>query len=465
MEATPREPEIIQARIGLWDAVSIIIGIIIGVGIFRVPRDVFDNVPSPWLALLVWGLGGSLALVGAFCFAELATTYPRSGGEYVYLTRAYGSRIGLLYAWAQLTVIRPGSIAAVAYIFANSFRVWGVGAAGIVVLAAGSIAVLSLINILGVTLGKHTQNLLTVLKVLGLVAIAVTGFLWSKPQAEPEPVVVPNPSFAQAMIFALWAYSGWHEAAYVAAEVKNGRRNLPVALILGTAAVTVIYLLVNTAILFALGFDGARSTDTWAVSLLRSVLGKSAGDAINVAVMVSALGAINGMIFTTARIYAVFGEDHPVFAPLGRWSRRWGTPVRALIAQAVLSMVLVVGVSILWQKSEGGNDGFDILVDGTAPVFWLFFLLTGIALFILRRKDVELPRPFRVPAYPILPMVFCASCGYMVFGSIVSAATYSLIGLGILLAGLPLCFLPRSAERTAKSDTREKVAEIIGPPP
>jgi basic amino acid/polyamine antiporter, APA family len=457
MKETGKEPEHVEPRIGLWDAVSIIIGIIIGVGIFRVPKDVFENVSSGWLALLVWGLGGLLALVGAFCFAELATTYPRSGGEYVYLTRAYGARVGLLYAWAQLTVIRPGSIAGVAYIFASSFGVWGAGSAGIVILAGGSIAVLSCINILGVTLSKHTQNLLTVLKILGLGAIAVAGFLWPKAQPESPPAAVSNPSFAQAMIFALWAYSGWHEASYVAAEVKNARRNLPLSLITGTAVVTLIYLLVNAAILAALGFAGARSTDLWAVA----VVGQTARDAVTAAVMISALGAMNGMIFTTARIYAVFGEDHPLFGPLGHWSRRWGTPVTALIVQAVLSIALVVGVSLLWSKDTGAKDAFAILVDGTTPVFWLFFLFTGIALFILRRKDAGLVRPFRVPGYPFLPALFCVSCAYLVVGSILSA-DYSLIGFGILLAGLPLCILTRSGPKGAENAAPD-VPQAVGP--
>jgi amino acid transporter len=457
MEATRREPEVIQARIGLWDAVSIIIGIIIGVGIFETPMKILRAAPGPWEALGVWALSGLLPVVGALCFAELASTYPQSGGEYVYLTRAFGPRIGFLYAWAQLAVIRPASIAAVAYILAEKANVlWGLGAGGMTLLAAGAIAALTLINVLGVTLGKRTQNVLTLAKVLALVAIGAAGFIWAQPHAESEaPWPVQSGWLGKAMVLALWTYSGWHEAAYVAAEVKNSRRNLPLALLLGTIAVTLIYLMVNGAILVGLGFDAARQSQEVAVDLLRNVLDQSAGTAINVVVMVSALGAINGMIFTTARIYAVFGEDHRLFAPLGRWSRRYGTPVRSLCTGGILSIVFVLVVDLTWGEAEG----FDTLAVGTAAVFWLFFLLTGIGLFILRWKDSELARPFAVPLYPLLPFLFCAACAAMVFASIYAEPELSLIGLGILLTGLPFCFVGRDLEATRAAEVKSAPAK------
>jgi amino acid transporter len=470
METERREVDVVEPRIGLWDAISIIVGIIIGVGIFETPPKIFKLAPGPWEALGVWALSGLLALVGAFCFAELASTYPRSGGEYVYLTRAFGTRVGFLYAWAQLAVIRPGSIAALAYVFADhAGRLWPLGPIWQLLLAAASLILLTFINILGVTLSKQAQNLLTLAKLLGLVMIGVAGFFWARPhaltgRAEPE-----SAWFALAMIFALWTFAGWHEAAYVAAEVKNSRRNLPLALLLGTAAVTLVYLLVNGAVVAGLGFEAARNLNAVEL-LLAAVFGGSAGAAYDLVVMVSALGAINGMIFTTARIYAAFGSDHRLFSPLSHWSRRWGTPVRSLSVQGVLSLAFVVVVGLFWTPVNApsslspmtGRDGvldavavengFDTLVKYTAAVFWLFFLLTGIGLFVLRRKDAGLPRPFRVPAYPVLPIVFCGSCGYMFFGSIFSAPWESLIGLGILLAGLPFWFMP--ARRRHKEAAR-----------
>ena len=469
MESPPLPPAAVEPRLGLWDAISIIVGIIIGVGIFAIPGEIFENAPGPWEALGVWGLAGVLPLIGALCFAELASTYPRSGGEYVYLTRAFDSKVGFLYAWAQFAVIRPSSIAALAYVFAQyAVKVWERDAPGVsptiaatALLAVAAITLLTLINILGVVLGKQTQNLLTVVKVLGLGAIVVAGFLW----AEPHRVVVrgieaKSTWLIGALIAALWTYAGWHEAAYVAAEVKNSRRNLPLALILGTVLVTIIYLLINAALLAGLGFDAARSSHVLAVDLLRSVFGPSAGVTISILVMICALGAINGMIFTTGRLYAAFGEDHRLFSPLSSWSRRWQTPARALAVQGVVSIAFVIGA--VWWTSSPANPGvsaavgaavtpasqddpFAILLYGTAVVFWLTFFLTGIALFVLRKKDPGIPRPFPVPFYPWLPLVFCACCGALAVGAVVYKPKESLISLGILVAGLP--FLLLSAQR------------------
>jgi basic amino acid/polyamine antiporter, APA family len=448
-------------RLGLFDAISLIVGIIIGAGIFRTPADIFQRVPGPWTGLVVWVLGGLLALVGAFCFAELASTYPRSGGEYVYLTRAFGPFAGYLFAWAQLTVIRPGGIAAVAYVFADyAAKFSGLDSLGILLLATGSILVLTLINVLGVTLGSVTQNLLTGAKVLGLLALVVVGLGWGEYQNVPlEPAPESGGWFVEVMILVLWTYAGWHEAAYVAAEVKDRRRNLPRALLLGTAGVTLIYLLVNAAYLLGLGFAGARSR-TLAADLLGSAWPGQGERVMAVLVCVSALGAVNGMIFTTARIYAEFGVDHRVFAPLSRWSRRWGTPVRALVVQGVICLAMTV---VVWQWGNG-DDTFDEMVYLTAAVFWGFFLLTGIALFVLRRLDRDVPRPFRVPAYPYLPLLFCGWCACMMFGAIWKRPGESLAGLLILCAGLPFYFFPQRLRRRRKNSSVGKASSEKGTP-
>jgi amino acid transporter len=471
MESPPQRVAI-EPRLGLGDAISIIVGIIIGAGIFAIPGEIFEKAPGPWQALSVWALAAILPLIGAFCFAELASTYPHSGGEYVYLTRAFGSKLGFLYAWAQFAVIRPASIAALAYVFAEyAAKVGeGEGTAPSVWLAVAAIALLTIINILGVVLGKQTQNLLTVVKVLGLGAIVVVGFLWANPQR----VIVRGMEaktdwLIPAFIAALWTYAGWHEAAYVAAEVKNSRRNLPLALILGTVAVTVIYLLINAALLAGLGFDAARSSHVLAVDLVRSAFGTSAGKIISLLVMISVLGSINGMVFTTGRLYAVFGEDHRLLSPLSRWSRRWQTPARALAVQGAVSAAFVIGA--VWWASRPANPGvsvavgtagapesridpFATLLYGTAAVFWLTFLLTGVSLFVLRKKDAAISRPFPVPVFPWLPLLFCLCCGVLAVGAIWAYPEESLISLGILVAGLPFCFLsgPQKPPFTMEQD-------------
>jgi amino acid transporter len=241
------------------------------------------------------------------------------------------------------------------------------------------------------------------------------------------------------MMFVLYAYDGWNEAAYVSREVRNGRRNLPLALILGTTAVTVIYLLVNAAYLAGLGFATVRATEAGAADILTRALGPRGGQVMSVLVMVTVLGALNGTIFTGARIFSEMGADHRLFAPLGRWSPRWQTPACSLWVQALLSICMVIGVGLVWHN----KDGFSQILTCTAPVFWLFFLLTGISLFVLRWKDAGMERPFRVPLYPLTPLLFCGWSAFMLVGSLCDARQEALIGLAVLLAGVPLYLLSR----------------------
>jgi amino acid transporter len=454
MDTPLTEPLPVRPQLSLFDAACIIVGIIIGVGIFETPGMIFAAAPGPWEAMAAWALGGLFALTGALCFAELASTYPRSGGEYVYLTRAFGSASGFLFAWAQLTVIRTGSVAGLAYVFAEyADKLWQLGPFAPALLATGAIVILSVINILGVTLGKLTQNILTVAKVLGLLGVVAAGLFWGKDAIggiEPSP---GEPGWlAVAMIFVLWTYSGWHEAAYIAMEVRNRRRNVPLALCLGTAAVTLIYLLVNAGILLGLGFQKARSSAALAAEVLDLIPGGLGARGMSVLVMISALGAINGMIFTSSRIYAEMGADHRLFAFLSRWNPRWGTPVRSLVVQGVISVVMALAVG------PWGRNGFDAMVLCTAAVFWLFFLLTAAALVVLRFKDRELERPFRVPGYPIVPLIFAAGCAYMLYGSVTYAPRLSLIGLSLLAVGVPVYLYslwsgPRQPERAPSRGT------------
>lgn len=246
------------------------------------------------------------------------------------------------------------------------------------------------------------------------------------------------------MIFVLWTYSGWHEAAYIVMEIRNPRRNVPLALLLGTIAVTLIYLLVNAAILWGLGFEGARSSRAPAAEILGLITGRFGARAMTVLVMISALGAINGMIFTSARIYAEMGADHRLFAFLSRWNERWGTPARSLVFQGVISSAMALGVGLAAvvaghdDPRRWSNEGFDTMVDCTAAVFWLFFFLTASALVVLRFTDRNVERPFRVPGYPVVPLVFAAGCAFMVHSSFDYAPRLSRVGLGLIAAGVPV---------------------------
>jgi amino acid transporter len=319
----------------------------------------------------------------------LATTYPRDGGDYVYLTRAFGPWCGFLFGWAQLTIVLSGNIAIMAYAFADyAVHLWPAWKAYAILLTIAPVIALSLVNALGVVLGKSAQNLLTIGKVIGIAALVVAGLLAgeAKPQAASVTGEGRSVSIGLALVFVLYAYGGWNHAAYVAAEVRDQRRNLPRAILIGLASITVIYLAVNATYLAVLGFDGARQTATPAADVLELAVGAWGGRAISLLVMLSALSAINGMILTGSRIYAVWGADYRALAWLGAWNRRAGTPVSAIGVQAVVAVMFIVLVGTTIGRSsfdaslnivglsglpwERHSSGFETLIAGSAPTYW-----------------------------------------------------------------------------------------------
>jgi amino acid transporter len=470
METAREGNPVVRARLNLWDAVSIIVGIVIGSTIYKSPQFIMGNVTSPAWGLGAWALGGVLSLIGALCYAELASTYPRVGGDYVYLTRAFGPWCGFLFGWAQLAVILTSSIAMMAFVFGDyAVRVWSppetIASREVsrevwtALLAAGAVVALALTNVLGVVLGKWTQNLLSLVKVAGLGAIVYTGFSFGKADVmEGKASLGEGAGFGMAMIFVLYAYGGWNDAAFVAAEVRK-RRNIILALLLGTALVTVIYLAVNVAYLRALGFEKMRESGTVAAEVGQMALGENGSRAISVLVMVSALGAINGLTFTGSRVYAALGAENSIFALLGRWSPRFGSPIWALLIQAGVTLGMIAAVGTPFGRDavdtgmtrlglqpmpwSGYFGGFDTLLAGTSPVFWAFFLLSGLSLFALRERDPHIERPFRVPLFPLLPLIFCGSCAYMLYSAIAYAKFIALIGAVPLAVGLPLYWVSR----------------------
>jgi amino acid transporter len=436
-----------KRQLTLYDSTCIIVGIIIGAGIYESTPVIAQNVASPAWLVGVWLLGGLVSLIGALCYAELATAYPTEGGDYVYLTRAFGRAPGFLFAWAQLWVVRPGSIGAMAYVFARYANEL-VPLAGpereylaLLTYAAASVVVLSAVNVLGVREGKWTQNLLTTTKVLGLGAVVLVGLWVVAPEAAPaKPAAAASGfnlgAFGLAMIFVLFTYGGWNEMAYVGAELRDPNRNVLRSLVLGTVSVTAIYVLVTLAFLHALGLGGIRGSGAVAVDMLEPALGQWGGKAISLLICVSALGAVNGQIFTGGRIYYAMGTEHRLYARLGRWSPRLGTPVASLVVQAAITLGLVVGFG-MWTKG-----GFQSMVEFTTPIFWTFFLLVGLSLFALRRREPDTPRPYRVPLYPVVPILFCLSSAYMLYASLsyaIQAGSYEPIwAVVLMLAGVVL---------------------------
>ncbi|MEN8254672.1 MAG: amino acid permease [Verrucomicrobiota bacterium] len=418
--------------LSLFDSTCIIVGIIVGAGIYETTPMVAACMGGWGGVMAVWLAGGLLALCGALCYAELATTYPRQGGDYVYLNRAYGRWAGFLFGWSQLAVIRPCDIALMAFVFARYASTLYAPFPGIgTFYATGAVVALTTINVLGVRESKWTQNLLTVVKVAGLLFIVVAGLLAPVPEAVPSLGRFSGGGLELAMILVLFTYGGWNEMAYVAAEIKEPRKNIPRSLVLGTLVVVVLYLLINGAFLHALGFEGLAASEAVAVDAVATVLPDSAARVIGIIICISALGAVNGLIFTGARISYAFGMGHRVFQRLGKWHPGFGTPATALVVQGALSLAIVL---------LAGSFIDTILY--SAPVVWLFFLATGLSLFRLRKKDAATPRPYKVVAYPLVPIIFSATCAFMFFSSTTYALAEKPIGLlvlgSILLAGCGL---------------------------
>ncbi|HUY31170.1 MAG TPA: amino acid permease [Pirellulales bacterium] len=448
--STPLDAASPQRRLTLFDTTSIIVGIIIGSGIYKTAPMIAGCVPTPTALLAVWLAGGLFALVGSLCYAELATALPREGGDYAFLTRAYGRPVGFLFAWCELWVIRPGSIGGMAFVFADyAGELVDLGRHAPVFYAAVAVGVLTLVNIVGVTTGKWTQNVLTAAKVAGLLIVVAIGVSHvapaptvRAPSATPEPQSVGSPrntadeqtqeegprpfkaDWAFAMILILYAYGGWNDMAYVGAEVRDPERNILRALLLGTAIVTLIYLLLNIAFLRALGLDGTRQAKVVAADVTKLAWPWGA-KAVSALVAISALGAMNGMIFTGGRIYYAMGAEHRLFSLLGCWSRRLGTPAWSLALQGAitLAVVLYFGLSAQGFGADAFEQGldrgaFEKMVNFALPLFWAFLLLVGSSLIWLRRREPNIPRPFRVPLYPLTPLAFCAACGWMEWSSL-----------------------------------------------
>ena len=455
--------------LGVWDAGSLIVGIVIGASLFQVPGLVFSQAGDPATGLLLWAVGGLLSLAGALCYCELATAWPKLGGDYVYLTRAYGPGIGFLFGWMRFAVILPANVGAMGFIFAeHARRVIGSSSPSTAWLAAGAVIVLTSLNLRGARLGKQVQNGLTLAKLAGLLLIVVAGAWLLRSDVSVPPtadIATGSPNYGLALVFVLYAYGGWNDAAFVAAEVRDARRNIPRALLLGLGSITAVYLVVNLSYVAGLGFNGVCETETPAAELLQRAWGTIGETIVSVIVMLSTLGAINGMLYSGSRVTASLGNDHRAMRFLGGRDPVHGAPVRALLAAGGLSLFLiwlvgtvsgqsVLSVALLWTGDrsfdwEPGEDGFSVLVTGTAPTFWMFMCLTAASVPLLRYREPDVERPFRC-GIAVTPLILCATSVYMLWSSLTYARGLAMVGLAILVAGAIAYAV--SARRLGSSD-------------
>jgi APA family basic amino acid/polyamine antiporter len=427
------------AVLGTASAIMLIVGVVVGAGIFKAPSLVAGMTGSPGWMFAAWLLGGAVSIVGALCYAELATAWPHAGGDYHFLRRAYGPTVSFLFAWARFSVIATGSIALLAFVFGDYMQhVLPLGPWGASLWAGAAVLVMWWINSRGLLAGASAQGWLTTLELAGLLLVVAAGVWLASAPAAPAPAAPPAAapgiaSFGLAMVFVLLTYGGWNEAAYISAEMRH-RGQIVRALLWSIIMITVLYLLVNWALLAGLGFAGMARSQAVAADLMRAALGPVGDQMISLLVAVAAITSINATMIVGARTHYAVGRDWPALRRLAHWDHRRGSPVHAMHLQNATALLLVVlGAAI--------GSGFRAMVEFTAPVFWLFFLLVGVALFVLRVREPGRERPFRVPLYPVLPALFCATCAYMLWASLSYVYSQSLGGLNAAWIGVAvLCF-------------------------
>lgn len=434
-----------QQLLSVPDGIFLVAGMVIGVGIFKLPGLVAGNAASAMQFFAAWIVGGVACLCGALVYAELASRYPETGGEYTFLRHGLGEGAGFVFAWSRMTVIQTGAIAAVSFVFGEyASQIVSFGAQSNAIWAAIGVAVLTALNLLGTPQSKGLQKVMEVLLIISLAVIAIGGIaIGSAPAAPAQASGGGGGSFALMMIFVLYTFGGWNEGAYLAGEVRDARRNMVKVLAGGLLLVTALYLLVNWGYYAALGLSGIRDSKAIAVDTMRLIAGQSAALLVALIVCVSAITTINAAIFTGARTNWALGRDYRAFAFLGNWRASGSTPANALLIQGAIVLLLIYAGSTT-------RDGFEAMVAYGLPVFWTFLFLTGITLFVFRRNQ-QIPA-FRVPLYPVVPIAFLAMCGFMIWSSFdyVANSPYGpkfgnlvLAGIVVMAIGIPLYFFAR----------------------
>jgi len=434
----PQPPVQYRRTLGLFSGTMSVIGGIIGSGIFMNSSIVAQRVGTARLTLTAWGLGGLVALIGAFCFGELGNRNPRAGGSYVYLRDAFGPLPAFLYGWSLLLVIATGATAAVAVTFASYFvSLLGLSPSLTVPIAAGSIALLAAVNYVGVKPGAMTTNIFTVLKLTALGTLIVVGLtLGSAAAPAATSVILPTPAapaiaLATALVPVLFAYGGWQQTNFIAEEIVEPEKNLPRALVLGVIAVVVVYVLANVAYLRTLGVAGLATSTAPAADAMRQAVGARGATFIALGIAASTFGFLNLVILVSPRVFQTMAADGLFFPSFSVLHPRYRTPTTAILFQAGWSILL------LFTGSYGQLLDYVVFCD------WIFFGSAVAALFVYRRRDsmagVRGPaNRFRVPGYPVTPALFILAAIYVVAGSIHSNPGNALRGTLILVAGVPV---------------------------
>lgn len=419
--------------------VMVAVAMVVGAGIFKSPALVADGTGSFWWLMAAWAAGGLISMAGALCYAELATAFPNAGGDYHFLKTAYGDDLAFLFAWSRFAVINTGSIALLGFVlgdYANA--VASLGPNGSAIYAFVAVSVLTLFNLKSMYANAGADFALTGLEVAGVLIMVAGGLVLVITGTPPltldgPPPVDGPPAFGLALVFVLLAFGGWSEIATMSSEVKDANRGMVKALVFSILAITALFLAVNWAFWRGLGMEGLAASSAPAADLMNRAFGSAAGIVTAVAIALATITSINATIVVGARTTYAAARDFPLLSRVGRWDADRGIPARAILAQSAVALLLVF-------YGAASYDGFQALVDYTAPVFWLFMGLSGVSVIVLRLRYPDVPRPFRTPLYPLLPLIFAGTAGFMMWSSLeYVSATYgrigALMGLGVLAAG------------------------------
>ena len=432
-------------HLSVTDGVLLIVGLVVGISILRAPSSIAAQTSSPTAMMWAWLLGGLLALCGAFCYAQLARAHPDNGGEYTYLRRSVGEAAAFLFAWTRMTVLQTGSIAAAAFIYGDyASKLWPLGPSSPLVHATYAVIALTVVNALGLHLGRTAQNVLTVAKVAGLAAVFVAGMgatATASPHLPPAASMPAHPAFGLAMVFVLYAYGGWNEASYLAGDIKRGSRGIAGVLFISTLCIFVIYALINVAYLRALGFDGLRNSTAPASDVMSLAFGKPGEVLLALLAAVIALGSANATTFTGSRAIHALGITHRSLRWLSAVHPTRHAPLNAFIAQGAAATAIVLAAGLL---GESGRHGFEVAVEYTAPAFWGFMALIGlVALGMALRHQGGAARKL---GFLVAATVFTGICGYMLHSSVAYAGAGAVLSLAIVAAGIPVYVLVRALD-------------------
>jgi basic amino acid/polyamine antiporter, APA family len=428
-------PRSLARRLGAFDATMIVMGGIIGSGIFMNPYVVARQVHTPGLILLVWIAGGLVALAGSFIYSELASRRPNVGGQYAYLRDGIHPLPAFLYGWALLLVIQSGGMAAVALTFARYFRELIAIEAADWLIAVVTLSVLTLINCVGVRAGSTTQSILMLLKIAGIILLVFCGFFFGKQDttiaSETPPLSMDFlTTLGAAMVPVLFAYGGWQTSGFVAGEMKNPRRDLPIGLLVGVAGVIALYLSVNAVCLYALGPEGLAQTTTPASAVMRAALGERGGTMIAAVIAISTLGFLSQGMLTAPRVYFAMAEDRLFFRKIASIHSRTRVPILAILLQGFAAVIVAI------------SGKYEQILNYVISADFLFFGLTGLALILIRKQDADRNQEdlFKVPGHPVTTVCFISISWLIVLNTLYKFPVDSFIGFALLLFGVPVYY-------------------------